>query len=202
MRARMPSMRRRTASSAALFSLALGALAGCATPPLPEREVQIAPDLRLTVPLPRELGYSVSVEQMVTARYRGDAQTFEAHLAISPDRLTLIGLDPLGRRLFTLTETPTAIEAAPPLPEGLKVGNVLADIAIVYWPAAAVQRGLHPSSAEIRADEHGRSILLDGREIIRVEYDAPANGSWPGVAHYRNLALGYALDLHSTVTPE
>ncbi len=182
--------------------LVLSLLAGCASPGALEHDVQIAPDLRLIIPAPRALGYSVSVEQLVTARYRGEVQTFEAHLSVSPERLILIGVDPFGRRVFTLSESDAGVEAGPGLPEGLKVGNILADIAIVYWPAAAVQRGLEPSSAELRSGGRSRSILLGGREVIRVDYDAPPDQGWPSVAHYRNEALGYALDLRSTVAAE
>ncbi|HUC64088.1 MAG TPA: DUF3261 domain-containing protein [Stellaceae bacterium] len=178
------------------------ALFGCSSAPPPEREAQIAPDLRFRIPSPGELGYSISAEQLVTAHYRGDVQTFEAHLSVSPQRLVLIGFDPFGRRAFTLTSGngSTSFDAAPGLPKGLEPGNILADVAIVYWPDAAVERGL-PSSAELRSRDDHRTILVDGHEVIRVDYDTPPARGWPRIAHYRNEAFGYALDLRSTVTP-
>lgn len=185
-----------------LAALTLFALFGCSVAPVAEREAQIAPDLRFRVPSPGELGYSISAEQLVTARYRGDVQTFEAHLSVSPQRLVLIGFDPFGRRAFTVTSGggTTSFEAAPGLPRGLDPGNILADVAIVYWPDAAVERGL-PSSAELLSRGDRRTIVVDGREIIRVDYDTPPARGWPRMAHYRNEAFGYVLDLRSTVTP-
>jgi hypothetical protein len=183
--------------------MTLLALFGCSVAPPPEPEAKIAPDLRFRIPSPGELGYSISAEQLVTAHYRGDVQTFEAHLSVSPQRLVLIGFDPFGRRAFTVTSGGGTMrfDAAPGLPQGLEPGNILADVAIVYWPDAAVERGL-PSSAELRSGEDRRTILVDGREIIRVDYDTPRARGWPRMAHYRNEAFGYALDLRSTVTPQ
>lgn len=185
-----------------LVALTLFALFGCSSTPGPEPEAQIAPDVRFRIPSPGELGYSISAEQLVTARYRGDVQTFEAHLSVSPQRLVLIGFDPFGRRAFTVTSGggSTRFDAAPGLPKGLDPGNILADVAIVYWPDAAVERGL-PSSAELRSRDDHRTILVDGHEVIRVDYDTPPARGWPRMAHYRNEAFGYALDLRSTVTP-
>lgn len=185
-----------------LVALAPVTLCGCAPPsPPPGPQVQIAPDLRFTIPAPGELGYSIDADQLVTAHYRGEAQTFAAHLSVSPQGLTLIGFDPFGRRAFTITcaDGVTRFDAAPGLPEGLRPGNILADVAIVYWPPAAVQRGL-PAAAELRASGDSRSITAEGREIIRVDYEIPPAQGWPRRAHYHNEAFGYALDLRSTVT--
>jgi len=184
-----------------LVALAPIALSGCAAPSPPEAEAQIAPGLRFAIPAPSELGYNIDAVQLVTAHYRGEIQTFEAHLSVAPQRLTLIGFDPFGRRAFTITAAngATRFEAAAGLPEGLRPGNILADIAIVYWPASSVERGL-PAAAELQASGEGRSIVVGGREIIRVHYDTPPARGWPRLAHYSNDAFGYALDLRSTVT--
>src|SRR5215469_4647425 len=95
-------------------SLALVALLGCSGAPAPEPEAQITPDLRFRIPSPSELGYSINVDQLVTARYRGDIQTFEAHLSVTPHRVILIGFDPFGRRAFTVTseDGATRLDAA------------------------------------------------------------------------------------------
>ncbi|HZB90198.1 MAG TPA: DUF3261 domain-containing protein [Stellaceae bacterium] len=165
--------------------------------------VEIAPHLRFRIPSPGELGYSISAEQLVTARYRDQVRSFEAHLSVAPDHLVLIGFDPFGGRALTVTWGADAIrfETEPGLPEGLNPGNILADLAIVYWPAAAVRRAL-PAAVELRTGERSRSIIADGREIIRVDYDRPFEAGWPSHAHYRNEAFGYALDLQSTVTAQ
>lgn len=187
-----------------LIAIALGTLAGCATTPQPEASALIAPELRFAIPGPRELGYRVDASQLVTAHFRGDTQVFEAHLTVSPERLTFVGLDPLGRRALTVisTDAGISVDAAPWLPAGLKAENILADIAIMYWPEEAVRRGLSSSAAILHADPHERSITAAGREIIHVDYGPRQGESWAGSARYRNIAFGYELDLQSAVTPE
>ena len=173
-------------------------VAGCASSPVGGSEATIAPDLRFAVPTPRELGCSIAAEQLVTARYRDEVVVFQAHLTVSPQRLSLIGFDSFGRRAFTITSADgsASFEAEPGLPQGLRLANILADLAIVYWPADAVERGL-PRSVEVREEGNERSIFAGGHEVIRVDYDAPPGCGWPELAHYRNEAFGYALDLHS-----
>jgi hypothetical protein len=184
-----------------MLLLATAAVSGCAGQGGGGVEAQIAPDLRFEVPAPRELGYGVNVVQLVTARYGGEAQVFEAHLAVAPERLTMIAFDAFGRRAFTLSSDGDrmTLETAPGLPQGLNAANILADVAIVYWPAAAVRHALDGSAAVLQTGERWRAILADGREIIRVSYDAPPGTGWAGAAHYRNNAFGYELDLRSRV---
>jgi hypothetical protein len=184
-----------------IMAVMAGALCGCNAPPRAAMTATIAPDLRFALPSPRELGYRMSAVQLVTARYGGDTQVFEAHVTVSPERLTFIGLDPFGRRALTVTldDSGMDVERAPGLPEALRAENILADVAIVYWPEAAVKRGLSQSGAELRADAGGRSIIAGGREVIRVDYGSSQNGAWAGTARYRNIAFGYELDLRSEV---
>lgn len=189
---------------AALAGLLIVLLDGCAAPPAAKEGTLIAPDLYFLTPTPRELGYSVSASQLVTARYRGDVYVFQAQIAVSPDRLTMIGLDPFGRRTLTITSTDSGVtvEAAPGLPDGLRPANILADMAIVYWPEEAVRRGLSESSAILRASARERSVILNGTELIRVDYDAAQNGQWARSARYMNIAFGYELDLRSVAVGE
>ena len=126
---------------------------------------------------------------------------FEAHLSVSPERLTLIGLDPFGRRALTLTMTDAGmtVDKASWLPQGLRPENILADVAIVYWPEDAVRRGLARTDAVLTSDGRGRSIIAGGREVVRVNYGPRHGDSWAGAVHYRNSAFGYELDLRSAV---
>jgi hypothetical protein len=176
------------------------AFSACTTAP-PEPVAFIAPELPFALPSPRELGHSVNAVQLVTAHYRGDVQMFEAHLSVSPERLTLIGLDPFGRRALTLTLTDSGmvVDKASWFPQRLRPENILADVAIVYWPEDAVRRSLARTDAVLTSDARGRSIIADGREVVRVDYGEKQGDAWAGAAHYRNDAFGYELDLRSSV---
>lgn len=194
-RSRVPGLR----ACSVVLSAALFTLAGCAGTPDRRQDAQIAPDVVFAVPTPRELGFSVSAQQLVTARYGGEAQLFQAQLTVSPKRLTLIAFDALGRRAFSLTssEAGVQLQAAPWLPDAIRPANILADIAIVYWPEAAVRQGLHGSSATVQTQDRRRSIMMGPREIIRVDYSTPPAQGWPATAHLQNDAFGYELDLRS-----
>lgn len=163
---------------------------------------RIAPGLELSLPTPRELGYSIETTQLITAHYGHKVQVFQAYLSVSPERITLIALDPFGNRSLTVTATDDAIrtEAAPIVPTMLHAENILADIAIVYWPASTVRRRLQGTSASLYDGPGERKIDVDGREVVEVIYESPHEHSWAKRARLRNIAYGYELDLDSTVT--
>jgi hypothetical protein len=177
--------------------------AGCATRyGASPGSTAIAPGLDLAIPSGGELGYSVEATQLITAHFRNQVQVFQAYVSVSPEKITVIALDPFGGRALTVTATDNGIhtELSPIVPAQLRPGNILADIAIVYWPAAALRRGLAGTSASLYDDQGERTISVDGREIVHVTYDGPHENSWPRAARLRNLAYGYELDLQSTVT--
>jgi hypothetical protein len=190
-------------SLAVLFMMA--ALASCATVREPDRgaEAMIAPTVRFVVPGPQALGYRVTAEQLVSAHYRGDAFVWEAHIDVSPERLEIVGLDGFGRRAFTMNWRDNALsyEAASWLPTTIKPGNVLADIALLYWPQKAVQAALAGSGALVTTTTAGRSVTFDGTEILHVDYDDAGSSAWNGTVHLRNLAFGYQLDIQSVRVP-
>src|ERR1019366_3634866 len=156
----------------------------------------IAPGLQFAMPTGRELGYSVETTQLITAHVRDQVQVFQAYVSVPPDKITIIALDSFGGHALTVTAT----DAAPIVPAVLRPGNILADLAIVYWPAPAVRRGLAGTSATLYDDERERTITDSGREVVHVSYQGPHENTWTNVAHLRNIPYGYELDLRSTVT--
>jgi Protein of unknown function (DUF3261) len=180
--------------------LALGAaLAGCAAEKLPPGETRIAPSVVFVVPSPAALGYPVAATQLITAHVRGNVLQFESHIEIAPDSLELVGLDPFGRRALTIHWRAGVLsyEMAPWLPDRIKPENILADMAIINWPEAAIRAGLASSGATVEASLAHRTIVAGGRVIIRVDYDPAEAPPWTGTVHYRNEALDYDLDIQS-----
>lgn len=186
-----------------LFGLLLG-LAGCASAAR-EEDVSafLAPDLRYRLPRPAALRRSISVVQMVGARYREESFAFEGYLSIAPDNMTLISTDPFGRRAMTLTwgaQGPLAQKVAPWAPAFVPPENILADITLAYWPASAVRSGLAGGGAVLTAEAQRRVIAHCGRDIIDITYDSSPDAGWPSAVRFRNLAFGYELDLRSVVS--
>jgi len=162
----------------------------------------IAPGLDFSIPSGRELGHSLEATQLITAHFHDQVQVFQAYISVSPEKIIVIALDPFGSRAMTITATDDGIhsEVAPMVPSVLRPANILADIAIVYWPAPALRRGLAGTNASLSDDQNERAIIVDGREVVHVSYSAPHENSWTKFARLRNIAYGYQLDLQSTVT--
>jgi hypothetical protein len=192
------------ALACASFALALAA---CGTPEAapPPGQVVIAPQLKIALPRPGELGRTLEAAQLVTAHYGEQTIVFESHLSATPERFLLVGLDSLGRKALTITWTDAGIvtEAAPWLPDTLRADNILADIVLLYWPEAVVRRTLAAAGANLVSGPRQRRIIRAGEEVGRADY-LPSRGGdpWNGRLRYRNLAWGYELEVQSTeLTP-
>ena len=196
-------MRLSVAAAPLLWSAMMLSVTGCGARYVASPgSTTIAPRLQFAIPTGRELGYSIDSTQLITAHVRDQVQVFQAYVSATPDKVTVIAFDPFGGRALTVIATDDAIhtEVAPIVPSVLRPGNILADIAIVYWPAAAVRRGLAGTSATLYDDDRERTITDNGREVVHVTYDTPHENTWTKVAHLRNIAFGYELDLQSSVT--
>lgn len=162
----------------------------------------IGPGLELAIPTGRDLGYPIEATQLITAHFRNQVQVFQAYISVTPDKITVVALDPFGGRAMTIIATDDGIhaEVAPIVPSVLRPANILADIAIVYWPTDAIKRALAGTSATVSEDANERAISIDGREVVHVSYCAPHRNSWTKCARLRNIAFGYELELQSAVT--
>ncbi len=87
-----------------------------------------------------------TVAQTIVAHYRDQSYAFEAQIQITPKHLELAALDGLGRRALTISWNPGGIEhkqAAAWLPPFIRPADILADVAIVYWPDKSLHRRSH-----------------------------------------------------------
>jgi hypothetical protein len=174
--------------------------AACAglPPPLPGDTAFIAPNTRFRIPPPTLLNQTIAVAQTVQADYGGLGLVFEAQIAVTPEGLDLVALDGLGRRALTITwqsHDPTT-EAAPWLPASVNPANMLADIALLYWPEALLRPALLAGGARLEASTTQRSIFAGVEEVVRIDYARPG---WGGQALLRNLAFGYSLRVNSVL---
>ena len=173
-------------------ALALGA-------PMPDTQVTVAPGVVFALPPPATLGRSVEAQQLITARYRNDTFSFEASISATPARLLVVGTDSLGRRAMTIewTGNDLKVKSAPWVPVELRALNIVADIMLLHWPQAAVRAGLAPDDAVREVGPGHRVIAVNGRDMISIDREDGASGSWSGRWHYRNLGWGYDLDIQS-----
>ena len=182
--------------------LSILALNACATPPIDPGEVKIAPGLRLRIPPPASLGRRLEVTQLVQAKYGVQNLVFEARISATPERFLLVCLDPLGRKAMTISWTAAGIstEKAAFVPDGLAPENMLADIILLYWPAAVVRQAFIQTDATLEATHASRVISQGGTEIIRATYTTPPGADpWNGQVSYRHGPWGYSLDIQSRI---
>lgn len=184
-----------------LFLLLALCAAGCTGPGPAPTGTLIAPELRFATPPPRALGYAIEVRQLVTARYRDEGYTFEGVLSVTPERLRIVNLDPFGRRALSIErdDEHLSYQREPFVPAALDPANVVADIALIYWPEEAVRAGLAGTGAEVETTERRRRVTRGGRDIVEIEYEKGWEHAWEGGVRYRNAAFGYELSLRSSV---
>ena len=146
----------------------------------------------MTLPRTSDLGRDLSVAHLVTARYGERVISFEGHVEVSGGVFRLAVLDPLGRKALTArwSDDGVVYDAATFFPAELPPQNILADLVLIYWPPAALQRSLVSARAEFEATSRERVVRHDGHEVIRADFT-------PGRVFFRNLAFGYSLDIRT-----
>lgn len=184
-------------------------LAGCSKPHPPSDIVSLTPGVSLRLPDPGELGRPIEVAQLVQATYQGHDIAFEGQLSVTPERILLAAIDPLGRQAMTVRWAERSVSArvadwfaTAPRPE-----NMLADIMLIYWPADPLRRGLSGATLEEEPGKQGpgkagprqRVIRDSQRPLIQIDYTGA--DPWNGATRYRNLVWDYTLRVRSAEVP-
>lgn len=165
----------------------------------------IAPARRIVMPQPAELGRTVEARQLVTVKHNGTTVVFESRISITPTRMTFVGMDTLGRRAMSVEwdGKKMDVELASWVPPTLRPGSMMADLAMIYWPEASAKAAFASTGGDITVAGRQRIFRIDGKEILRAQYDWVDGAAWNGKLHYANLAWGYEVDVQSVeIKPE
>lgn len=172
----------------ALLAVSVLAIGACATPPAPPARLGLKLD-------PAALGASIGLQQHLRVERGGRIDELDAALEIDPQHVELIGLA-FGRRVLRLYYDGHALQAwrHPLLPPQIRAEDVLEDLHLTLWPAAAIQRAL---PAGWRIEEHGlrRTLLLDDVPVMQIGYSGQPR--WSGTVILDNLRYGYRLTIQS-----
>lgn len=162
-------------------------------------EVQLAPGYKLVLPQPATYGSRIKVRQLVTLEHSGNSISFEALLSIQPTEVSLVAVDPIGRRALTMNwdGTRLVVEKADFLPEKLRADWLLADMIAIYWPAPVVQRALQATDPKVEDRGHGRIVSADGTELLKADYAWTGKTGLVGTMKYANLSWGYTVSVKS-----
>jgi hypothetical protein len=182
-------MRLTTTLWAALSGLLV--LTGCESMP-PVTPVPARLGLKLA---PSSLGASISLQQHITVERGGRIDELDAALEVDPEQLSLVGLA-LGQRVLTLHYDGSTLTSwrHPMLPAQVRGEDVLEDIQLTYWPAAAIAQAL-PPGWRIEDDGLRRTLWSNDAPVTVIAYSTRPR--WGGKVELSNLRYHYRLTIQS-----
>lgn len=127
--------------------------------------------------------------QQLDIRYKDQAYKFHAALALTKKGVTLVLLDPLGRRILSLTKQGNVIETyrAPELPETLPGEFLLASSLLAWLPFSDWQEFLlQPDNRQwqLAIDQYDRVLNYHGRPILHLRYKPQAVSVEKGIGSW------------------
>jgi hypothetical protein len=169
-----------------LVLLALSACASTAPPPAARLGLKLAPSA---------LGETISLQQHLRVERNGRSDELDVALEVDPAHLELVGLA-LGQRVLSLSYDGKELKSwrHALLPAQVKAEDVLEDMQLTLWPAAAVRAALPPGW---QVEEQGlrRTLSLNGAPVMVIDYSAMPR--WQGRLVLENLHYKYRLTIES-----
>ena len=148
----------------------IGLLSGCVS-----RQVQTLAELPL--PATPAINCCWQALQQLEIRYGEEDYPLTGALAQAKSGVTLVLLDPVGRRLLSVQQQGTELETyrSPELPDGLPERFLLASSLLVWWPLADWKTALQASPEwTLTTSDTSRVLSHRGRVIIRADYSSSA----------------------------
>ncbi|MEI7993904.1 MAG: DUF3261 domain-containing protein [Methylococcaceae bacterium] len=173
-----------------LFSLCT-LLSGCAL--LTKPDVIKQPVL---MPMAPPVGPARRVVQQITAQWPDRKETMLCVLELDKQHIAMAGLTNDGLSLFNLTYDGKTIVAdkSPLLPDSVAPEFIVADLQLVYWPVAVLQKSLHGSSWRLEVDSSHRRLYYQGNKTVEVNYLLPY-ALWPKSVELINYRYNYRLQI-------
>jgi len=161
-------------------------LAACASSPFAPQAA--TPMLRLA---PSSLGRELAVVQQLDVEAAGQTRSLEVALEADAQSVRMAFLQ-LGQTVARLEWDGWQLEQslAPGWPKVVSAEQVLSDLQLVWWPAAAVRAGLAPGW-QLAESPQTRELSYEGRVVTSVRKLAPDHVEL--VQH----TLGYTVQVHS-----
>ncbi|MCT4348799.1 MULTISPECIES: DUF3261 domain-containing protein [Vibrio] len=164
--------------------------------------VSINKDTELALPLPAELGYSLTASQLISATWETDTQQLPVQVEVTADKVVLAGFSSWGTRILSLqyqnqvidTQVLSGLGATLPQPE-----QVLFNLMLTLWPTEAWTQPLQNISWHLVDTDNTRTVFDDNQQaIIRIEYQAKANEpKLSGDIIFKHLIQGYTITIQT-----
>ena len=178
-----------------LAIIILFALFACTQNTESVKPLKIARDVEFSLLPPESFGQSLSLLQSLEINYKGENRQLLAQLEINSNKITLVGLSPLGNRLFTVLWTGESLSeeylAEWPFPFSPK--HILADVQLALWLKIPQQDGF--KIREIQSPQLRREILRNEEIVMRISYET--RPFWQGEILIQHLERGYQLSIQT-----
>jgi hypothetical protein len=124
--------------------------------------------------------------------------TMNCVVTVKDGVMTVIGLNAMGVRLFTLRHDGQRIqvEKAFAIPEAITPERLLADLQLVFWPLQPLQETLARAGYELGEITPATRRLKRGDRLVAEVHYGSAD-AWSGRSWLVNLEFGYSLQIDS-----
>ena len=138
------------------------------------------------------------MNQVVRGAFGGREITFNCVVTVKDGAMTLVGLNSLGVRLFTVRYDGNAVssESAPAMSAALMPERLLADLQLVYWPLASLAKPMAEAGWQLSEPAAGIRRLRRGEQLI-AEAHYGSEDPWRGRSWLVNFEHGYSLQIDS-----
>lgn len=135
-------------------------------------------------PFPLQAQGSCCWQALQIIKFSTDGQelSVQAVLANTENKLSLVLLDPMGRRLFSLVQHSSGdidIKQNHDVEYQLPARLLLSAVYLSYWPSSSWQQSLLGSGWKLKTEGRRRSLAYKNQEIMRVN-TAQTRGPIPG----------------------
>lgn len=158
--------------------------------------VPIVRGVRMPLLAPQLLGRKLSATQRFSSIFRGKRRTFYVQLEVDASRVVMVGLTPIGAKLFELSYTKGKLQYVPQpfFRAKFQPAHILADFQLTFWPLAVLKRTLGAMGLEVKEvqakGQKLRLFLRKGRPVIRIRYEDPQD-AWKKRLYFNHLERRY-----------
>lgn len=142
--------------------------------------IKISAAVSVSLPSPRELGYSLTATQLIRASWadkqRMQTEQLPVRLQVNANEIIMAGFSPWGTRVLSLkyqdklitTDVLAGLKNTLPKPE-----QVLFNLMIALWPGSAWEEPLKSIGWKLNDSKGSRTVVdKNGKKVIDIEYGA------------------------------
>ncbi len=159
--------------------------------------VYLSPQLQWQLPELSVLASQFQATQSIQANYGGEYYDLIFQVEKYPDRLVMVAMTPNAQPLLQINYQGGRVEGtvSPLVGDNISMAYLVSDFLLAFGETSAMQSEFQDSGAQLEVSDKRRSIILDNKEIILIDYSTNDSSQWPETVNYQNRALGYGLKI-------